>query len=379
MLKTVKTKFNSTRRIVLCALLCVMTVGIQGIAAEGEMTNPFVFIGGYDTVVTTFKLDMNSGALEQLSKSDGGKNPSYMAWHPNRKFIYAINEMGGGRAVAFSINPKDGSLTRINDVSAAGGGPCHITVHPSGKFAVTANYGSGHFGVLPIKTDGSLGEPIEPILAGKNAHQAMTDSTGKFLFIPCLGSDYVAQYLFDAETGAVKPNTPPNAPNEKNAGPRHLAFHPNGKFAYVINERDCTMNSFKYDAATGVLSDPQALPTQPPGTDMKGKSTAHVVVSPNGKFVYGSNRGHDTIVIYSVNAETGRLTLVGHENGGEEVKVPRDFTIDPTGKFLIAASQKTNVVIVFRIDAEKGTLTKLSTTPVSKGPCFVGVMPPPAP
>jgi 6-phosphogluconolactonase len=347
--------------------------------AEGEgapMKNPFVYVAGYHNTVTCFALDPATGALKPLSTSDGGKNPTYLAWHPSRKYLYAANEVAPGRVTAFAINPADGALTRINDASSAGGGPCHVFVHPSGKWVFAANYGSGHVGVLPVKPDGGVGEPVEKLAPGKNAHEFLTDASGRFAFVPCLGSNHLAQYLFDEATGKLTPNDPPTVATAKGAGPRHLCFLPSGRFAYLINELDSTLTSFAYDAAKGLLSAPETLPTLPAGVTVKN-STAHVLVAPSGKFVYGSNRGHDSLVIYAVNAETGRLSLVGHETGGGEIKIPRDFTLDPSGKWLLVASQKADLVTVFQVDAEKGTLTKVHTAKVAPGPAYVGVMPAP--
>jgi len=363
-------------RQIMALLACVTVVAtLTCDAGEGDMANPTVFIAGYNPTVSAFTLDMNSGALTPLATSDGGKNPTYMSIHPNKKFLYAINETDGGTVVAFSINPKDGALTKINEASGGGKGPCHVLVHPSGKWLFTGNYGSGHVGVLPIKSDGSVDAPVQSLQPGKNAHQVICDSTGKFVFVPLLGSDIIAQFVFDEATGQLKPNDPPSAALPTKAGPRHIVIHPSNKFAYVINELGSTVTSFKYDAAKGLLSDPETLPTVPEGTDLKGKSTAHVMTSPDGKFLYGSNRGFDTIVIYSINADTGRLTLVGQENGGGDVKVPRDFNIDPTGKFVIVANQNGESVTVFRRDAAKGTLEKLSTVKTQPKPCYVGFMP----
>jgi 6-phosphogluconolactonase len=347
-------------------------------AAEtgGTMKNPFVYIAGYDKTISCFVLDMATGELKPSSTSDGGKNPTYLAWSPSRKFMYAVNEAGPGRVAAFAINPQDGALTKINDASSAGGGPCHVSVHPGGKWVFAANYGSGTIGVLAVKPDGGVGEP-EQLVPGKNAHQMFADASGKYVFVPCLGSNHVAQYVFDDATGKLTPNNPPTVATAVGAGPRHLAFHPSGKFAYLINELDSTITSMTYDAEKGLLSPIETLPTLPEGAVKKGNSTAHVLVTPSGKFVYGSNRGNDSIVIYAVNAQTGKLTLVGHETGGGEIKIPRDFTLDPSGKYLLAASQKTGIVTIFRCDAEKGTLEKLSTVRVPPGPAFVGVMFPP--
>ena len=367
---TTRTKFVAAR---ICAVLFLGFIAVCASVTAEENMNPRVYISGYSPTISCYTLDMATGELKHLSASEGGKNPSYLAWSPDKKFLYACLESGDGAIAAYSINPKDGSLTKINEASSAGKGPCHVSVHPSGKFVFSANYGSGHIGALPVSTNGGVGAPIENILAGKNAHQIISDKSGKYVLVPCLGSQYVAQYTIDS-AGNLKLNTPPHAAVHDKAGPRHIALHPNLKYAYLINEHDLTMTSFKYDAEKGTLSEPVTLPTVPPDTDRKGKSTAHVEVSPDGKFVYGSNRGHDSIVIYSVGTD-GRLTLVGHENGGGEVKIPRDFTIDPTGKYVLVANQKGDSITVFKRDAEKGTLTKVSTTKVPPGPSFVGVMP----
>jgi 6-phosphogluconolactonase len=341
------------------------------VAAE----HPLVFVAGYDNTVTCFDFDPASGDMKQLSQSDCGKNPTYLAIHPSHKFLYAANEVKPGKVSAYSISATDGKLTRIDEASSAGDGPCHLAVHAGGKWVVTGNYGSGHIGVLPVKDDGSVGEPVVTLLGGKNAHQAAFDVTGKYLFTPFLGSDYVAQYLFDSATGQLTPNTPPHMPTESKAGPRHIAFSPDVKHAYVIDELNMTMTSYDYDAMKGLLSAPETISTLPVGeTKQKGQSTAHVVVAPDGKFVYGSNRGHNTIVIYSVDAATGHLKLVGHENGGGEVNTPRDFALDPSGNFVIVASQGKDYITVFKRDAGTGLLTKLAQHKVAPKPSFVGFM-----
>jgi len=343
--------------------------------AGGNMSNPFVYVSGYDNTISCFVFDLAIGALKPSSTSDGGKNPTYLAWDPSRKYMYAVNEAGQGRVAAFAINPKDGALTKINDASANGSGSCHVSVHPNGKWVFVANYTSGTIGVLPVKADGAVGEPAFKGAPGKNAHQIFADPTGRFVFVPCLGSNYVAQFVFDPASGELKPNDPPTIATAQGAGPRHLALHPSGRFAYLINELDCTITSFVYDATKGVLSDPKTLPTLPEGAATKGTSGAHVLVSPNGKFVYASNRGNDTLAIFAADPQNGQLKLVGHETGGGDIKVPRDFTLDPSGKFLLAANQqKAGTVIVFRCSTERGTLEKLETIKVPPGPAFVGVM-----
>lgn len=339
------------------------------------MAKPFVYISGYHNTVTCLVFDPATGALTPSSTSDGGKNPSYLAWNPERTRMYAINEAGAGRVTAFAIKPEDGSLTRINDAAAAGGGPCHVAVHPGGRWVFSANYGSGHVGVLPVREDGGVGEPIVSELAGKNAHEAVCDPSGRFLFVPCLGSDHLAFYRFDAATGRLSANAPASLAIGKGAGPRHLVLHPQKPYAYLINELDSTVSCLSH-GESGVMSTLQTVSTLPAGVAAKGNSTAHVVVSPSGDFLYGSNRGHNSIVIHRIGAD-GKLTLVGHETGGGDIVWPRDFTIDPSGAFMLVASQKADRVTVFRIDQQSGKLSKVGNTAVPAGPSFVGVMPRP--
>ncbi|HYG77529.1 MAG TPA: lactonase family protein [Planctomycetota bacterium] len=355
---------------VLCLVAVLAVGGAWG--GEGAMPQNLVFVGGYNNIVTVFELNTADGTLRKLSSSDVGKNPTFMAWSPNKKYLYTVNEIGPGRISAFSINPTDGSLTKINDASSAGDGPCHVSVHPSGKWVFSANYGSGHYGALPVDDKGGVGEPVSKLQGGKNAHMIITDASGKFVFTPFCGSHYIAINSFDDKSGELKLIT--NAPSAEGGGPRHMAIHPNGKTAYVINEYGDSMTSYDYDSATGAMTNPETLPTIPADFDGKKNSCAHVVVSPDGKFVYGSNRGHDSIAIFSTN-EKGRLKFVGWETGDGEIKTPRNFSLDPSGNYMLVASQKTGVVIVFRRDKEKGTLTKLNVTPVTPGPSFVATMP----
>jgi 6-phosphogluconolactonase len=205
---------------------------------------------------------------------------------------------------------------------------------------------------------------------------AMTDPSGKFVYIPCKGSDHIAQYRLDAQNGKLVPLDPPTAPTAAGAGPRHMAFHPNGKYAYVIMELNNTLARYTFDAAKGTLSDPKTAPTLP--KDFAGKNTtAHVLVSPDGRFVYGSNRGHNSIAIFAVNAADGAPEVLGHETGGGEIKTPRNFTLDLNGRNLLVASQSGDCVTVFQIDGASGLLKKLSGQPTTLKPSFVGVLPRP--
>ena len=207
----------------------------------------------------------------------------------------------------------------------------------------------------------------------KNAHQIVSDAAGRHLFVPCLGSDWIAQYRFDAATGALTPNTPATVLVAPKSGPRHLAFHPSGRRACLINECDSTMTSLSYDADHGVLTPLATVSTLPAGCSVKN-APAHVCFAPSGRFVYGSNRGHDSLVIFAFAAAKGALQLVGHEQRGS-IAWPRDFALDATGRCLLVASQSGNGITLFRCDAESGRLDLLSTTSVPPYPAFVGVMP----
>jgi 6-phosphogluconolactonase len=355
-------------------LLLAALVAIAGSGAAAE--KHFVYVSGYSPMVTCFVLDEKTGALIPSSITDKvGKGPSWLAWSPDRRFMYAVLE-GENKVAAFAIAKADGALTRINDASSAGDGPCHVVVHPSGRWVFVANYGSGHVGVLPVRADGGVGAPTQTLLPGVNAHEVVCDPAGGFVFVAFAGSDYVAQYRFDAATGTLAPNDPAVVKLPAGAAPRHLFFHPSLKYAYLINEQASSLSRLAYDTTTGHLSAPLTVSTLPAGSTGKN-TTAEVVVAPDGAHVYGTNRGHDSVAIFAVAAATGELTPAGHETAGGEIKQPRGFTIDPSGRFAFVASQKADYVTSFSIDAKTGAFTKLATIKVPAGPAYVGVMPAP--
>jgi len=258
-------------------------------------------------------------------------------------------------------------------------------VDNAGKHAFAANYGGGSVAALPIKKDGSLseasafiqhsGSSVNPKRqAGPHAHAINLDAANRFVFVPDLGLDKVMIYRFDSAKGALIPNEPAFGVVPPGSGPRHIAFHPNSRFAYVINEMLCTMTTFSYDARRGELKELQTLSTLPAGESVQpGYSTAEVLAHPSGKFIYGSNRGHDTIAIFAVDQETGKLTPVGHES--TQGKAPRCFGIDPTGAYLLAANQGTDNVVVFRIDQKSGKLTPTGQSIEVGAPVCVQFMP----
>ncbi len=316
------------------------------------------------------RLDLASGSLSAPELAGETANPSFLAIHPSWRFLYAANEVwgpagsAGGSVSAFAIAPDTGRLTLLNKVASGGVGPCYVSVDREGRSALAANYGSGSVCVLPIGEDGRLAEatavvqhsgsgPNPKRQEGPHAHSIQPDPSGRFALAADLGLDKILVYRFDAARGTLAPNDPPAAAVAPGAGPRHLAFHPNGRFVYVINEMASTITAFGYDGARGVLALRETVSTLP--ADFRGESfCAEIQVHPSGRFLYGSNRGHDSIAVFAVGADGGTLTPLGHAS--TQGKTPRNFRIDPTGAYLLVANQGSDTVVVFRIDAAGGGL-----------------------
>jgi len=329
------------------------------------------------------------GTLSEPQLAAQAVNPSFVAIHPNRRFLYAIGQadMVEGKpvrgAVAFAINAKTGMLTRLNARSSEGAGPCHLVVDSAGRNVLIANYGGGSVAVLPIRPDGRLepasafvqheGRSIHPRRqTGPHAHSINLDAAGRFAFVADLGLDQVLVYAFSPEAGTLTPHAPPFVKVAPGAGPRHFAFHPTGRFAYVINELDSTMTSFAYDARQGRLTSLQTVSTLPAGFTEEN-TTAEVVVHPSGDFVYGSNRGHDSIAAFRIDPETGHLAPLGHTSTGG--KTPRNFAMDPHGRFILAENQDSDSVVVLRVDPETGTLAPTGSRITVPAPVCIRMMP----
>jgi 6-phosphogluconolactonase len=310
-------------------------------------------------------LDIETGKLSYPVLVAEAKNPSFLEIHPNGKFLYAVSESGGAGSVsAYSIETNTGNLKFLNQRPSGGAGPCHVSIDHAGKNLLVANYGSGSASVIPIKPDGSLAEPtgfaqhegssVNPKRQKEpHAHSINVSPDNRFAFVADLGIDKIIIYRLDIEKGTIIPNSPPFVKVKPGAGPRHFCFHPNGKYAYVISELDCTVTGFAYDSVLGALTEIQTITTLP--KDFRGfNACAEVRVHPSGKFLYGSNRGHNSIAVYRVDLADGTLTFVEHETA--DIKTPRNFNIDPMGKFCLVANQDSDSVIVFRIDQQTGAL-----------------------
>lgn len=333
------------------------------------------------------EFDSATGALE--SKGVAGKvaSPSFLAIHPSRKLLYAVSEMGkpSGGVTAFAIDEATGKLTQLNQESSAGHGPCHLVVDATGKNVLVANYSSGSVAVLPINADGSL-RPASSIIQhkgkgtnpsrqeGPHAHSINLDSANRFAFAADLGLDKVFIYAFDPAAGSLVPNASPFGKVAPGSGPRHFAFHPDGKTAYVINEMGNTVTTFDYDPGAGSLTEIQTVSTLP--ADYKGGGdTAEVQVHPSGKFLYGSNRGHDSIAVFAIDPKSGKLEFLEAEP--TQGKNPRNFAIDPTGTFLLAENQDSDSIVVFRIDPATGKLSPTGTKVTIPMPVCIKMIPKP--
>jgi 6-phosphogluconolactonase len=342
-----------------------------------------VFVAGGSNQIEIFSLDLTTGALKKVGVGSirpgaPGGSP-YLAWDPGQRFLFSLDRVEPSQVVSLAIDRHKGSLKPINRVEVGPGSPPHLSVHKSGRWVLVAHYNAtdgGYASVLPVGADGTLGSPQVKIPVGLKTHMIISDPSGRFVFVPCTNSNYIAQYVFDAGSGELRPNDPPTAASPAGAGPRHMAFHPTLPLAYVINETASTLTSFAYDPHRGTLSESETLDTLPSTFDRKQNSTAHVLVSPSGKFVYGSNRGHDSIVIFSIDPKTGRLHRIGWEQAGGRIKTPRNFAIDPGGKFLLVANQDSDSVIVFRIGVDGSLSPQGDAVPTGPKPTFIGVLAP---
>jgi 6-phosphogluconolactonase len=338
-----------------------------------ERSDTLVYVGTYtggkSKGIYLFRLTEDGdtdgrASLESAGLAAEARNPSFLEIDPKRRLLFAVNEAAdaggqpGGAVSSYAIGDH-GQLTLINQQSTRGGGPCHLTLDKTGRFILAANYGGGSVVVLPVAGDGRLGEAADFVQhegssvnpqrqKGPHAHFITTDPSNRFALVCDLGLDQVLVYRFDAENGTLTPNDPPAAKLKPGAGPRHLAFHPDGKFVFVINELDSTITAFEFDAYRGSLNELHTVSTLPP--DFKGEnSTAEIAVHFSGKFLYGSNRGHDSIALYAINERTGALSFLCAES--TRGKTPRHFELAPQGRHLIAANQNSDSLMVYGVNA----------------------------
>jgi 6-phosphogluconolactonase len=330
-----------------------------------------VYVGTYTRSgrsqgIHVFQRDPESGRLALL-QSVSEVDPSFLTFDPQRRFLFAVSEglgLNGGAVASFEVDDQTGHLTPLSRQPSLGGEPCHLCCDPTGRWILVANHEHGSVVVLPVDADGRLGPVAHfeqhegsgpgPTQTGPHAHWVDFDLSGRRVLVADKGIDKVMIYRLDVESGKLGPNEPAFGVLHAGAAPRHLAFHPSGRYAYVNGEADMTITAFSYDDQRGALDALQALTTLPDGASRDGCSTAEIVVEPAGRFVYVSNRGHDSIAIFGIDQATGRLTALGHTS--TQGRIPRNIAIDPSGTFMYAANQESDTIVHFRIDHEQGQL-----------------------
>jgi len=320
--------------------------------------------------IYALKFSSATGKLTPLGLAIKADNPSYLVIHPNRRWVFAVGETDqfrgekSGSITAYTLNEADGKLTALNTVSSHGASPCHLSFDKTGKYLLVANYNGGSVGIYPIGADGKLGEAtttiqhtgqsVSPRQTQPHAHSINVAAGNRYAVAADLGTDEVITYGLSG--GILTPKS--KVKLKAGSGPRHFAFHPKGRYAYSINELASTVSAFTWNAASGELKEFQNISTLPAGFSGTN-GTAEVVVHPNGKFLYGSNRGHQSIAMFTIAAD-GRLTAQGQVPSGGEW--PRNFNIDPSGQYLIAANERSDRLAVFKIDATTGKLTATGET-----------------
>jgi len=358
-------------------LLALILLTLFAAAAPAAKSKYLFYVGTYTEEgskskgIYAYRYDAATSEITPLGLAAETTNPSFVALHPNGRFLYAVNEVGNykgpnsGGVSAFSIDHATGKLTFLNEVASRGADPCYIIVDKTGKYVLVANYTGGSIAVFPVLADGKLGEASAFVQhtgkgtnparqEGPHAHSIDLSPDNRFAMVDDLGLDELLVYKFDSAKGSLTPNDPPFTKIEAGSGPRHFALRPDGKFAYVISEMGHTVTALSNDAANGKLQVLQTVPTLP--KDFTGRNDdAEIQVHPSGKSLYASNRGEDTIVVYAIDGAKGTLTQVASvPTGGKE---PRSFELDPTGTLLFAENQNSNTIVVFKIDEKTGLLT----------------------
>jgi 6-phosphogluconolactonase len=383
-----------TRRVF--AFLLVLSVA-SAVLLPAQNTEPaarksqyLAYVGTY-TAKTASKgiyvlgYDASSGKLTGIDLAAETSDPSFLAIHPNGKYLYAVNEAGKNSTVtAFAVDANSGKLTLLNQLPALGEDPCYLSFDRTGKFVFVANYTSGNIVVFPIEADGRLGQhtalvvntgsvgPNKKRQEGPHAHSIEASPDNRFVLVADLGLDEVLIYKFDTANGTLAANQQAFVKLQAGSGPRHIAFHPNLRFVFVVGELSSTATAFRYDAQKGSLKEIGGVSTLPP--NFSGRNdVAEVAVDPHGKYLYVSNRGNDSIAILSINEKTGVLSPKGGvPTGGKE---PRHFAIDPSGKYLLAENQLSNTIVVFKMDPATGGLTPAGQSVEVPSPVDIAFLP----
>lgn len=357
-------------------LLPVLTL-LAASAVAGDLTFYVGTSGAASKGILRGAIDAETGRLSEPTVLAEAKGPSYLALSADGRTLYATAEVAGGGVAAYRLT--EGKATLLNAEDTKGKGATHVSIDQTGKFLFAANYGSGSVACLPIKADGSLAPassflqhegngPNQGRQAGPHAHGIYPDAANRFVYVPDLGTDDIFIHAFDAASGALKPSAAKSGRVAPGSGPRHLAFHPRGGFAYVCNEMAMTVSVFAVDATTGAMKEIQVLPTLPAGADAKGASTAEIFCLPNAQALYVSNRGHNSLAAFAIGAD-GKLAPLGHTL--DVPAVPRGFGLSPDGRWLVCAGQKSGTLNAYRVDLATGKLTDTKQSVAAGAACCI--------
>ena len=355
---------------------------------------PFmVYVGTYAKPdapnIFLYRLHATTGELTRINAFKGGENPSFLALTSDQQYLYAVNEVidfngvKTGAVSAFAVDKKTGDLTFLNQLATGGSAPCYVSVDKSGKLVLVANYVGGNVIMFPIQTSGRLGNftalqqhqgsgPDAKRQEAPHAHCIIPTPDNQFALAVDLGIDKIKNYRLDTKQGGLVPNPGADFSTRPGAGPRHLTFHPNGRYAYLITELNSTLMVLAYNSHNGSFTALQTISTLP--ASFKGENIgADVHVSPNGKFLYASNRGHNSLVVFSINAGTGKLNLVEHVD--TQGNWPRNFGLDPSGTFLVVANQYSNNMVSYHVDNQTGKLKPTGFTAEVSAPVCILLVP----
>ena len=352
-------------------ILGLIAIGVAAAPASHARSEHVLYIGTYTEKTASkgiyaFQFNDSTGALTSIGLVAETPNPSFLTASANGKFVYAVNEVQnfagapGGSVTGFAVDAGTSKLTELNVQATRGASPCHLVLDRTGRFLAVANYSGGNYSLFPVSSDGRLqpavsvvmGQPIEASPAKALGHMVGFDAGNKYLITADKGLNQMLVFTFDVRSGKVALNNTPPVMLPPGSGPRHYAFHPSGKWLFTISEQGATITTFEWSPKTGTLMARSSVPTRP--AEVKSGSTAEIAVHRSGRFVYGSNRGHDSIAVFGVGAD-GALTLVEYEP--TRGQTPRNFALDPSGRWLIAGNQRSDTLAVFSIDQKTGALT----------------------
>ena len=360
---------RARRAIVFFLAAATFSLSFAGTCAEAADSYLYLSVGGEDRVAI-YRVDADTGDLQAKGSVDVDGPPGAMAVDPGRTFLYVGVRKDSGSVAVFRIDPKSGGLTPVGSTALIAD-PVYLAIDHTGKYLLMSSYGAGQAAVYARNDDGTIGErPTHTVRTDKNPHSILMDPSNQFVFVPNTGAHVILQYRFDRDAGRLLRNSPAKVATEEGAGPRHMWFHPSLNVVYFVNETNSSVSAFDLDPLKGTLTQMQNLSTLPEGYTEKSYC-ADIEVTPSGKFVYASNRGHDSIAGFAVDPSTGKLTLLGQT---PTETWPRSFNIDPTGRFLYSAGQNSNKLIAYRMDGDTGALEPLKVYEVGKSPSWVQVV-----